>query len=248
MPPPALTPTHEFLAVAGTAQPPNAAFLASLQDAAPLRIRDAHVLNVWLANLPADGHGMRRFTYREFYYVFLDHVIFEDLPLPLVLRPQWMGRFLRRLTDVGMPQTQQASLNALRQLASEWVAQLPDAERTVGVADIIDIVPHPLPAGWIFHATTHVFRNSTGLTPQLSQLACLIPQFFIRNGHTNSSFTRAQRLLASAAGAATLTEPEQADEVGLFLLRRCSSDDANPFACSFRSVFGHLRRDRQAET
>ena len=108
MPTVALTSTHEFLGVAGTAQPPNALFMASLDNDAPLRIRSDHVLCKWLLSLPTDAAGFRLFTYREFYYVFMEHAIFDDLPLPLVLGPQWMGRFLRHLTTAGMPQEAQA--------------------------------------------------------------------------------------------------------------------------------------------
>ena len=45
MPPMALASTHEFLGLAGVAQPPNTAFLNSLQADAALRIAADHVLN-----------------------------------------------------------------------------------------------------------------------------------------------------------------------------------------------------------
>ena len=103
MAPAALTGTHEFLGVAGTAQPPNAAFLNSLSADAALRIRNEHVIASWLTTLPDGGTGFKRFTYRQFYFAFLEHVVFEDLAFPILLRPQWMGRFLRCLTVAGMP-------------------------------------------------------------------------------------------------------------------------------------------------
>ena len=111
MAPAPLTDAHEFLGVAGTAQPPNAAFLNSLGDSAPLRVSENHVLAGWLSDLPAQGAGFKRFTYREFYYVFLHHVQFENLDMPLVLRPLWMGRFLRFLTTAGMPLAARSSLH-----------------------------------------------------------------------------------------------------------------------------------------
>ena len=70
MPPAALTATHEFLGLAGSAQPPNAAFLNSLTGDAALRIANDHVLNSWLSGLAPQGAGFKRFTYRQFYYVF----------------------------------------------------------------------------------------------------------------------------------------------------------------------------------
>ena len=224
MAPAALTGRHEFLGVAGVAQPPNAAFLASLQQEGPLRIREEHVLCTWLPGLPASGAGFKRFSFREFYYTFLELALFEDLPFPLLARPLWMGRFLRFLTAAGMPETAQQSLHHLRILASSFVAKLPADQRTVGAADTIDIAPTAPPAaglGWVHSVTTFHLRNVEGLFPQVCQLSLLLPCCFIESGHTESIFARAQRLLAAAAGVAVLAVPvaEQADEVCLFLLR-----------------------------
>ena len=198
MAPAALTGRHEFLGVAGVAQPPNAAFLASLQQEGPLRIREEHVLCTWLPGLPASGAGFKRFSFREFYYAFLELALFEDLPFPLLVRPLWMGRFLRFLTAAGMPETAQQSLHHLRILASSFVAKLPADQRTVGAADTIDIAPTAPPAaglGWVHSVTTFHLRNVEGLFPQVCQLSLLLPCCFIESGHTESIFARAQRLL-----------------------------------------------------
>ena len=238
MPPVALTATHEFLGLAGNAQPPNAAFLNSLTGDAALRIANDHVLNSWLSGLAPQGAGFKRFTYRQFYYVFLEFVLFENIRLPVLLRPVWMGRFVRFLTAAGMPTTLQSSLHELRILAATWVPQLTDAQRTVTAADIIDITAAPAPTGWLHQLYTSMLVGANGAYAQVSQLACLIPSYFIEAGPTTAEFARAQRLLASAAGAATLTAAEQADEVALFLLQRASSDDANPKLIPFIQYSG----------
>ena len=93
---------------------------------------------------------------------------------------------------------------------------------------------------------TSALRDASGSFAQVAQAMLLVPHAFVEDGHTQPSFVRAQRLLASAAGVpAGLSADEQADEVALFLLQRASTDDTNPESVPFvqhAAIFAEIGR------
>ena len=135
MAPAALTPAHEFFAVAGRADTANAAFLATLTADGPLLIRDEHILARMLPNLPVHSAGNKRFDFRRVFFCLLSRVRFFDGSTPLLPRPIWLARFVRSLCDAGMPTAAVADEVALRDLVAEHTLLLPDAQRTIDLAD-----------------------------------------------------------------------------------------------------------------
>ena len=159
----------------------NAAFLATLTDDGLIRIRDAHVLASMLPTLPASGAGFRAVSLRQLFYALLSKIMYDDVLLPVLPRPVWLGHFARRLCDceAGMPTTAVDDLLALRARVESFAPQLNAADRTITAADRV-VTSHPPPAGvgWFHSASTAMLRDAAGSYAQVANAMLLMPYAF----------------------------------------------------------------------
>jgi len=158
---PALGHEHDFLGTGGNAVTCNAAFMATITGEGPLRFRNAHVLVAMLGALPALGADHRTINFRQIkiFYALLSKVLYENIDLPFVPKPVWLGHWVRNLCNVGTPTTAVDDIQALRIRVEECVVKVSDVDRTLQVTDVVAVTPAapPQPLGW---------AGSTLLPPQ----------------------------------------------------------------------------------
>ena len=218
MPPVAVWAKEKYLlaGTAGVANPPNAAFKATLRAAGTMSASATFLLVAMMpaGTFPALPAGRFGVTVRHTLYLMGAHLIIaaalDSLPLPFFLAPSTVAKILRRLERAGMPVTPVDGWRALRTRFDEWVPKLTDAERTIDTSDVVK--PSAPPGCPLLFLSARDIRagDPDNDNVQLVDFMLLLRDVWTDAGLADANFETYFNMLLPDAASAALAAPARA--------------------------------------